>query len=225
MSSLEQKSDTLFEIINNVVKELTLLKQSIQQNQQKENLNSHYSIQHIPISPFYNDLGGGIDIHLNSTERDDDSEAVVVFDEEESDIDTEDDSDSESESESDDGEQDDIKESENKEQDVSGINSKEKEKEELLKIIKLELNKEDGGEPSEESKSENVIIHKIDETNILEETKLDDVVSSQQNDKEYYNKLTTQQLKTIVVSKGISTEVSKLRRHQLMGLLENATSE
>ena len=53
MTNLEQKSDTMFEIINNIVKELNIIKQNINQ---KPVSSSQIPVNMIPISPFYNEL-------------------------------------------------------------------------------------------------------------------------------------------------------------------------
>ena len=90
----------------------------------------------------------------------------------------------------------------------------------LLKLSKSELEESEHQEEGEgEHPDESLINDKSNEENPLEETS-----NPMHNDRDYYRKLNIQQLKTIVSSKGLSTDVQKLKKNDLIKILENTTN-
>ena len=234
MISMEEKSNTLFEIINNIVKELTVIKQTVSQKEAA----THIPIHQIPISPFHADLGGSVcystENYLEKDETQEDSTHIIIYDDENDYRNDYDEGEHEGDEEGDEAiedededENDDVDEANDDKEEKEPIikSDKEKEKEALLKIIKLELSKseleesEHQEEGEGEHPDESLINDKSNEENPLEETS-----NPMHNDRDYYRKLNIQQLKTIVSSKGLSTDVQKLKKNDLIKILENTTN-
>ena len=208
-----------------------MLKQSVFQKEQFESshaMPSFYNNLGGVVFSSSNDLNGTSNINIDVVE---DEKVIIGEDEEEEDEDEDEDEDEEDEYEDDYVEEDinDIDENKEKDEDEEKDEyterereererereEREREEEELLKIIKLELNKE---EDNEEDK-DNITIHKVNESIPLEDE--GEPFNPINNDREYYRKLSTQQLKTIVITKGLSTDVQKLKKNDLLKILEN----
>jgi hypothetical protein len=199
ISSLEEKNETMFEIINNMVQELMQIKYIVTtplptSYMSQENLpgsTSHF-IQ-TPSLPMNNI------IHF-------DSNKIVVSDEE--DLDDEDEE--ENSDEEDDEEED----------------SDEEDEEEEIKVINVALN--DSIQLSEihdiidtESTNGNIVVEKIN-TN---DSEIDNSDIQKEVKKEIYRKMTLSALKSIVIEKGLLSDPSKLKKQELLKLLESSLDE
>lgn len=276
LSGLEQKGDTMFEIINNIVREMTNLKNAVIMQSQQAAIREQSYEHHIPIvnetysnTPIYK-------TYENKIIQEEYSDSEESTDSEESD-DSSDSSDSESESNHNviDIRNISIQNEntlENKHEPVYVQMDSPVSGEQILdvstdsvKIINIHMedytegdneskfqtlsndnedsNKEEDASESEDSKEDSVSNSEESdkEASINEElvhspnnkintpiyvSKLEDdsdgiVESHQEEKKESYKDLTIQQLKAIVISKGITTSVSKLKKNELIQLLEN----
>ena len=213
LSTLEQKSDTMFDIINNIVKEMMVIKTMASANQvaipglasfmqTQRPLNEVFSQVHETKDISLHEPAAEVqDIYLDEDREADDS------DEESSDV-------GESHSESD--------ESSVSSEDEKVIISDDDEDENLLSEEIEELADEGEGEgevkvvnievPAEE---EPVLVNKVESQ---AEEELEPVVEV--SPIEEYKKLGTSALKTLVISKGLATDVSKLKKNQLLSILE-----
>ena len=223
LSTLEQKSDTMFDIINNVVKEMMVIKTMASANhvaipglaafmQNQRPLNEVFSEnKEISLHEAKSDVQ---EIYLDKDQHeseynDDDDES----DDESTDI-------GESHSEDDDGHDDDSVDNEDEDHErvlvsddddepvniLSEVETlQEQENQDDLRVVDMTL-------PVEEP----VVVNKVEtvvETEVLIET-------DSKNPMEEYRKLGTSALKTLVVSKGLATDVSKLKKNQLLAILE-----
>ena len=67
--------------------------------------------------------------------------------------------------------------------------------------------------------AEPVIVHKI--LNELEQNADEDITIEESKTKDIYKNMNTQQLKQLVITKGLTTNPSKLKKNELLQLLEN----
>jgi len=196
---LEQKNDTMFEIINNVVTEISNLR----------NITMNPFQQEPPYQEYAEKIKIIEDEHFRQVHRDEDED---VEEEEEEDEDEEEDEEEEEEDDYDDGIE--VK--------VINVNvdSTTAKIEEIadLDIEEIVQSEDDEPKPIEDTilEDEPIVVHKIDETIPLEYT------PTLNNSKEIYRNMTTQNLKALVITKGLSTNPSKLKKHELIQLLENS---
>jgi hypothetical protein len=245
---LESKNDTMFEIINNIVKELTNVRNTIlymnpsqMELMQHANLmQEHFSeqfdnaeLKHTPIEHYI--------VEDDNDEHEDDD------DDEDEDDEDEDDEDEDDEDEDDDDEdEDDDDDDKDKEEYDTLVDNTQKIKVSLesndlqpVKIVNVniestsldieELNDlamEEVNSLEEEPirdidvNADPVIVHKI----------LDELVNATESEitveesktKDIYRNMNTQQLKQLVITKGLSTNPSKLKKNELIQLLENS---
>ena len=200
ISTLEQKNETMFEIINNIVQELVQIKYIItppQSSYSTENVTqpstSHFI--HNPTLPLNNI------IHF-------DSNKIVVSDDEDDDDDEEDDSNDEEEDDSN-----------NEEEDSEDEDAR-------IKVINVALN--DSIHISEvddiidmEPAQGNIIVEKMN-TN---DSEIDNSDIQKEVKKEIYRKMTLSALKSIVIEKGLLSDPSKLKKQELLKLLESSLDE
>jgi hypothetical protein len=225
--SLEHKNDTMFEIINNIVKELTALKTAfIQSSLSRENEFINTSVRSVPQKiSVENKI-----VISDSDDDDDDTSYTSGQSERDSDADSEDDSDSDS----------DVEEIETKEIMIENIDIHEPREESSneIKIINIELSNIDdsmgnGSDIEEENdnleeenhiedfvNTETIVVEKIDSEN-LGTTESTETLSTSENNKEVYRKMTLQALKTLVITKGLSSDTSKMKKNDLLKLLES----
>jgi len=259
MVILEQKGDTMFEIINNVVKELSLMKQAFVQRPVFSQMPT-FSVpsfvhgSQTPVNGFKNQS---------------------VLEEEEFDIDEDEDEDEEEDDEEEDDEGDDENDEEDDEEDDEDNEDDEDDKEveiesdnvqyavhddehleklvnneiaietlestnvENVKIINVNLDDHNENEYNESDNNENfeeqsnndndntevvdfddtepVFVNKLEESievNKMEESEIN------KDDVNAFKKASLQQLKTLVISKGLATDVGKLKKNDLIRLLE-----
>lgn len=267
MSCMEQKGDTMFEIINNIVREMTNLKNAfvIQQQLQQQSLqpqqpnitystSSVLSPRMVPIREHVVEYESGDETDSDSNS---DSESLESGSEE-----------SESESETETGDAELMNDPVHNETiqihfDTPLINDTQaaysSQMEDDVKIINIHLDnyhtKPDylETEPENQTADDTETDASVNEASINEETEYKEVqeytnestpkeeeqiqtihVNKINNDevepasepkdddkKESYKELTIAQLKALVITKGITTSVSKLKKNELISLLEN----
>lgn len=197
ISSLEEKNETMFEIINNMVQELMQIKYIVTTPP-----TSYLSQENVPVSTSHfiqtPSLPMNNIIHF-------DSNKIVVSDEEDSD-----DEDTEDESDDEDDE----------------CESDDEDEEDKIKVINVALN--DSIQLSEvddivdmESTNGNIVVEKIN-TN---DSEIDNSDIQKEVKKEIYRKMTLTALKSIVIEKGILSDPSKLKKQELLKLLETSLDE
>jgi len=250
---LESKNDTMFEIINNIVKELTNVRNTIlymnpsqMELMQHANLmQEHFSeqfdnteLKHTPIEHYI------VEDEDDEHEDDDDDD-----DEDEDDDDEDDDDDDEDEDDEDedvDDEDDDDDDNDKEEYDTL-VDNTQKIKVSLesndlqpVKIVNVniestsldieELNDlamEEVNSLEEEPigdidvNADPVIVHKI-LNELVDATAESEITVEESKTKDIYKNMNTQQLKQLVITKGLSTNPSKLKKNELIQLLENS---
>jgi hypothetical protein len=229
--SLEHKNDTMFEIINNIVKELTALKTAfIQTSLSRENEIINTSIQSVPQKIT---VENKIVISDSDDDDDDDTSYTSGQSETDSDAESEDDSDSESDDEEN------VLEKEVVVENID-IHEPREESSNEIKVINIELSNIDdsmgnGSDIEEENdnleeedhiedfvNTETIVVEKIDSSENLGTTEPTETFStSAENNKEVYRKMSLQALKTLVITKGLSSDTSKMKKNDLLKLLES----
>jgi hypothetical protein len=196
---LEQKNDTMFEIINNVVTEISNLR----------NITMNPFQQEPPYQEYAEKIKIIEDEHFRQVHREEDEDE----DEEDEDEDEEEEEEDEEEDEEDDHGIEVKVINENVDSTTAKI-------EEIadLDIEEIVQSEDDEPKPIEDTILEDdpIVVHKIDETIPLEYTPVSN------DSKEIYRNMTMQNLKALVISKGLSTNPSKLKKHELIQLLENS---
>lgn len=238
LSTLEKKSNTIVDIINNVVKELNIIK--------------HQVISCNPIVPLNDAVSGPliqcpmnrIQVIESNSETDSDSDSDIS----ESDLDSDDDSTVyESSSESKEVEQETLN---NEEQEPPSIVNEEPQSLDIeepeyenIKRININLSQnnisEDLGDilevqnddidieevPEEIELNENeplLVINKIDESVNEPESNLEESQMNNQTDSEIYRKMEVGTLRALVISKGLATDTKKMKKQELIRLLETS---
>lgn len=214
ISVLEKNVDTMFEILNNVVGDLTKLK-----SYEEPSDNIQY-----PVSGGFSQMTPSEQREIEIIETSD--KDGYEEDEEDSD-DASDDEEEEEESEEDEDEED------SEEED----SEEETEEEENVKTISVVLDDkiEDSHieveeileEPIEEQETSVPELNEIEELNVekldTEETQSLEAQPKTEELMENYKKMHIQNLKKLVVSKGLATDVSKMKKVELLGLLQQET--
>jgi len=209
MSSLEQKCDTMFEIINNMVKELTMLRAA--QAQQRQ-----FGFSPATLDELYNSMEPR-------------NNKVLVSDNENGD---QDDSDSETS-----GSQYETGDSEDE-----GEDSEEEEIEQgPIKIVnvniseKMDIEEIDGDNGDVDNDGDNELnnsgiepievdelhVEKLGSTEPIVED-AEDSTSVTSNNKDVYKKMALSALKTIAITKGLCSDASKLKKSDILKLLEDS---
>jgi hypothetical protein len=219
ISIIEQKSDTMLEIINNIVKEIYILKNT--QHIASRMFNTDVT------EPFINQATLTVPVTFTPPSF----EKINV-----SEIDTDSDSEDGDDSESDGSESD--------EDSMPGLEPVSFEIDDAVKVINVSLSEissvdlkeieeplgedetELGGEQASEElpeiNSETIHVEKIEtveDPENLEETS-DDSQSQKESAKEVYRKMTLQSLKALVITKGLCSDPSKLKKNDLLKMLE-----
>jgi len=248
MSTLEQKGDTMFEIINNIVEELTSIKREILKN----TFNSKTFFPQMPSfslstlssetsEPVVSNLSNPSNISYHKLEP-----VVEEDNENESESESESEGENESESEQDDNdydseegdegdEGDDDDSFSDSEEDTDHEVNNEPEEDVIFDEVLTEVEPENTQEKDADETSKLVMVH-LDET-VLTDEKHEEPEAEQQEveadivhkfeetgveDKETYRKMTIHQLKVIVLAKGLSTDVGKLKKNELIRILESS---
>ena len=232
ITSLEQKNDTMFEIINNIVKELNFIKSGYLVNSSQyicqplhEHNDDNIIIQQQPFQSkqiFENKIVISDDDSYNNIKDSDDDDSDSDDDSDDSDDDSDSDSidceDSDSDNEVvivDDAETDDNK----------------------IKVINIELGDnieindiqiDNDNEPDNENENEEITIQDNFENDAsiivtkLENDNLENIMTNASGfkpTKDYYVRMNLNELKTLVVTKGLVSDASKMKKVQLIQLL------
>lgn len=238
LSTIETKSDTMFEIINNIVKEMGVIKVLASRQ------NSVPSVPH-PLSMFMesqrplNEIFGKMDtvdvkeINLSQSGPSDIQEINLAENQESDkedydDEDDEDDSDDEEEEEADNDEEYISEDVEEDERVVVSDDESEKEEEvepEDVNVIQDEVETDevkviqitDTVESIEVVEETPIVVNKLENT--TEESDEKSSESSSDDPMEEFKKLPPAALKTLILSKGYATDVGKLKKPQLLNIL------
>lgn len=259
LSHLEHKSETVVQIINNIVKEINNMRSYFMVSDQlasKPLNNVSYSIQENNYGTYSNQYKGfdaddddDNDLNTNNDVADEEDE------DDSDDEDDEDDSDEEDEADDSDDEDDEKNDDENNDEDtdikpntlLEEINDVILEDESITKEIKVinvgttlegeneihaeDINSDDFIEPLEieeqdesvEIQEENDIhVEKINTIDLETETLENSNEVSKESSKEIYQKMTVQSLKALVISKGLCSDSSKMKKPELLKLLESS---
>jgi hypothetical protein len=220
LSNLEQKSDTMLDIVNNVVKEMGVIKvlassrpahplSAFMDNQRPLNDTfSKMSMNNIEVNEVNineKDVSDVQEIHLaepvemdSEDEEEDSDDEAEYSDDEEEDAEEEHDQDDEKVVVSDD-EEDEQAEEEEMEQEKETV-------EEEVKVIQ---------EVEEVLEEQSIVVNKLEaeEVEVLSE-------GSSEDPMEEYKKLAPAALKALIISKGYATDVAKMKKPQLLQILE-----
>jgi len=247
LTKLEQSSETMFELLNNIVSELSGIKQTVI-NEQNPNAAGYSMMMHpthkIPVTLSDNEseenslpeLIENIQITKNNDEGD----------ESEDESEEEDDSDDESEEEEEEEEDDSDDESEHNEthnENESENKSITEEQTGEVKVVTVDIDNSISNDVSPDidnvpedlttdsldepevqpveidtEKIEEVHVNKLDITDDLEETASQQTTTS--NSVDVYKKMNVPSLKSLVIEKGLSSDPSKMKKNELIALLE-----
>ncbi len=191
VSSMEQKCDTMFDIVQNLVKELKAVKSACQEQS-----------------------GGGVCARMDPMMSS--YSAMARKDDDDEDEDDEDDEDDDEDEDEDDDEDEDEDEDEDKDEEEEEEKEKDKEKEkevESVKIINMDIGSKIEIIESNESDSDDAAIELDAEEPVPTIHKIE-IPSTD------YKKLTVAELKHIVSSQGLTTNANKLTKTELLKLLE-----
>ena len=247
LSHLEHKSETVVQIINNIVKEINNMRSYFMVSDQlasKPLNNVSYSIQENNYGTYsnqYKDFDDQDDDDLKANNDDDDE------DEEDEDEEDEDDEDDEDENNDDDEDDDDDKDEADPLTLLEEINEVIMDEENLTEEIKVvnvgtsleteneihaeDINSDDFIEPLDTDDQDEAVeiqedndihVEKINSTNLEKETLENSDEISKESSREVYQKMTVQSLKTLVISKGLCSDSSKMKKPELLKLLESS---
>ena len=243
LTKLEQSSETMFELLNNIVSELSGIKQTVI-NEQNPNAAGYSMMMHpthkIPVTLSDNEseenslpeLIENIQITKNNDEGD----------ESEDESEEEDDSDDESEEEEDDSD-DESEHNETHNENESENKSITEEQSGEVKVVTVDIDNSISNDVSSDidnvpedlttdsldepevqpveidtEKIEEVHVNKLDITDDLEETASQQTTTS--NSVDVYKKMNVPSLKSLVIEKGLSSDPSKMKKNELIALLE-----
>ena len=239
VSGLEHKCDTMFEIINDIVKQMNTVR--MQNNVPFMNVFNPLSKSIPEIQHFINET---MDINENDykneieevedddeDEDDNDNEEDADDDEdadEDDDNDNDDDVDDEDDNEEDaDDEDDDDDDNYNDEGSIKIINVNITESNEITELAIEELTDNNENDINELETVESVNVEPINVEKIIpleQEENVEserDIINKKESEKEIYKKMSMNALKTLVISKGLCSDASRLKKHDLLKLLEN----
>jgi hypothetical protein len=201
MTGLEQKCDTMFEIINDMVKEMNLIRTQ--------------TVRQMPMQmpSFFQTMNN------NNTQINEPTEFIVVSDNDESDSD-------EGSDDEDSQDQEDIK--------IINVNKETLDELDIEDIISIQDDEvtdghesddhdenddeNDDDENTDNSNSEPILVEKIETIEIFEPQVEN---ASKESDKDIYKKMSLPALKTLVISKGLCSDPSKMKKNDLLKLLES----
>jgi hypothetical protein len=224
LSAIEQKSDTMFDIINNVVQELTTIKTFVVANMaQSAEFNFQVPTSYIPQSVYESQSTNGtfsqnevLENHLDDHEESSEESGSEV------------DTDSDDEEEHEDSDDEKIMVSDNEsESNVKVVNIPITMNEEILDISEEHesesmTEENDLVESVPELVEDPIVVHKLESS---DETLVVPPAEEKEDEPASYAKLSTAELKKLVISKGLATEVGKMKKTQLVHLLESGISE
>jgi len=224
LSAIEQKSDTMFDIINNVVQELTTIKTFVVANMtQSAEFNVQVPTSYIPPSVYESQSTDGFFSQNEALKDHEDAE-----DESGEESGSEVDSDSDNEDSDDESDDEKIMVSDNEsESNVKVVNIPI-----TLNVEQVDISEEQESESITEANDlvesvpelneDPIIVHKLESA---EDTLVTTIGEEKEDEPASYAKLSTAELKKLVISKGLATEVGKMKKPQLVQLLESGVSE
>jgi len=218
LTTLENKCDTVYEIITNLVKEVSNIRQI-----QIQHLSNTFSSNTIVPSFHNTEINGKIKV------SDEDFE-----DEDEEDEDEDEDEDSQASDEDEDDEDD--EDDENKMPPLITI-EEETLSNSTIKVINVDIGdviesdiletevecenldgEENKLEPIELDDEEQIHVEKLDESPALENNEPEN--DSKETSRDVYNKMSVSELKALVITKGLSSDPSKKKKNELLKMLE-----
>ena len=222
LNQMETNQQTLFEVVNNIVQELTEIKRITINNAS----NMSYNNVQEKINVDFDDDNDVPDLNVNENivmqhvdeESDSDSEDEEYSDDSDLESEDEDEDENEDENEDEDEISDDVKVvsvdiddslDEIQQQDESnGLEDQEQEQEENLEEVDIDTQEMD-----------NIKVSKLEETSVLEES--DNVSLSSSVSKSMYKKMNVASLKALVIEKGLTTDPGKMKKNELIDLLDS----
>lgn len=214
MQNIEQKSDRMFDIINNIVKELTNIKKTQENRNEIIIHKTNENILEEKVVSEENEDEDDIDENTDVNE-DFNEEDEVADDENEENMEEDNEKNNNDEEEEENGLDELIENNEldddNDEKQFLNETSEEMKEDDNVKKINIIENLEINENVSEEK----IEIH----INKLQET-IDFIEEDLKDDKDTYKKMNLHQLKALVISKGLATDVSKMKKNDLIKLLE-----
>jgi hypothetical protein len=255
LTKLEQSSETMFELLNNIVSELSGIKQTVI-NEQNPNAAGYSMMMHpthkIPVTLSDNEseenslpeLIENIQITKNNDEGDEsEDESEEEDDSDDESEEEEDDSDDESEEEEEDDSDDESEHNETHNENESENKSITEEQTGEVKVVTVDIDNSISNDVSPDidnvpedlttdsldepevqpveidtEKIEEVHVNKLDITDDLEETASQQTTTS--NSVDVYKKMNVPSLKSLVIEKGLSSDPSKMKKNELIALLE-----
>lgn len=231
ISKLEKNGDTMFEILNNMVQELTAIKYSIN-NTSGNQIPSNFDYPDEKFEKINVSLNDDVD-NVAYEKIDDELDSQNAVNETEEEDDDEYESDSEEETDDDETEEQEDEDDENSIQD-----SNDEQSVDGVKVISLDNdekidNNSLGAEPLENleideqdvnldnintENIENIQVNKLEEVSTLEESSIQDSII---DNKDVYKKMTVAALKAHVIEKGLASDPSKMKKNELLELLDN----
>ena len=218
ITALEKNVDTMFEILNNVVGDLSRMRVEGGQSAPRPSMIAgvNYSSDNEPVAHF-SDVSNGRFVNNDEEESVEDSDDEDGDDEDgESDLSG---NDEESEEDSDDEESEEDSDDEENEEEIRKISVilDEKVDEDAIQVEELE--------DSVTNDAEEVSVPELKEVEDISVEKVDIPMKEESIDldkMQQYKKMHIQNLKKLVVSKGLATtdDVSKLKKADLLGILE-----
>jgi hypothetical protein len=188
---LEQKCDTMFEIMNNIVKELRTIKMNCNTgipNNETMMFNQQHNLGEI-FKQFQQKPNNDVDIDIDIDDIDD-----MDDDDENDDIEVE------------------IPDDNNNAVNFQKIIVSDTEYEQPIKIINIDFNSENNLDELNEVDEVDEVDEADDES--IDETNNEDVITLD------YKKMDTNNLRTMVISRGLATDTKKLKKNDLIKLLE-----
>jgi hypothetical protein len=249
---LEQKCDTMFEIINDIVKQLNTVR-----------LQNNVPFNNMPFMNVFNPVSKSMpeiqhfineSMDIDETKRsydyvegdndeddeDDDAEDEEDDDEEDEDDDEEDDEDDDEEDDDEDDDEEDDEDDEDDDEDdkikVINVNINDSnDSNELTDFTELQIEElTDNNIENGENEDEVDNIELVDNTETINVEKImpshqednhdtndEKEMNKKESEKEVYKKMSLSALKTLVISKGLCSDASKLKKPDLLKLLEN----
>jgi hypothetical protein len=216
MSVLEEKTDTMFEIINNIVKEVVSIKNILYHSVQPIN-NAAYLDPSTRTIPLINETMRFDD---DNNKIDDEEEENSESDESESDESEDDESESDEE-EDDESEEEEDSESDDEEKTVENIVLEEtevlaNESSEQIKVVNVDLNEVEVTHVSEPV--EELLVEKVEVPTVINDAETAE--EKRENALEVYRKMSLPALKTLLITKGLSSDPSKMKKYDILNLLE-----
>ena len=243
LSHLEHKSETVVQIINNIVKEINNMRNYFTMTQEASNKslnNVTYSIQEGNYGTYTNHYNN--EAIFNAREEHDDE------DEDDDDDDDEDEDDDDDEDEDDDDDDDDDDEDDDEPsallEEINEVIMDEENLTEEIKVVNVgtsleteneihadDINSDDCIEPLDTDDQDEAVeiqedndihVEKINTTNLEKETLENSDEISKESSREVYQKMNVQSLKALVISKGLCSDSSKMKKPELLKLLESS---